>query len=70
LAALAGGAVLTDGNKELLAEVERLRRDLRQLREVVNVLVNVIMDEEELDDEDQEFPPGRGNESTRFNIYN
>lgn len=61
---------MTDGNKELLAEIERLRQDLRQLREVVNVLVNVIMDEEDIEDEDQDFPSGHNNESTRFNIYN
>jgi hypothetical protein len=58
---------LTQSDKELLAEIAKLREDLKQLREIVNVLVNVVMEEEE--EEEQEFPPFSGNDS-RFNLYN
>jgi len=46
---------LAERNQELLAEIARLREDLRQLREVVNILVNVVM-EEEWEEEEPEFP--------------
>lgn len=59
---------MAETEKELLAEIARLREDVRQLREIVNVLVNVVM-EEEVDEEEQEFPSYPGNEN-RFNIYN
>ncbi len=55
-------------DKELLAEIARLREDLRQLREIVNVLVNVVM-EEELEEEDPDFQSPQGPEN-RFNILN
>lgn len=59
---------MSDSDKELLAEIARLREDLKQLREIVNVLVNVVM-EEDLEDEEPDFPsyPGLDN---KFNIYN
>ena len=59
---------MAESDKELLAEIARLREDVRQLREIVNVLVNVVM-EEEVEEEEQEFPSYPGNEN-RFNIYN
>lgn len=59
---------MTQSDSELVAEIAKLREDLRQLREVVNVLVNVVM-EDELDEEDQEFNPFAGNEN-RFNVHN
>jgi hypothetical protein len=59
---------LAENEKELLAEVARLREDVRQLREIVNVLVNVVM-EEDLEEDEPEFPAFQGNES-KFNIYN
>jgi len=59
---------LAETEKELLAEIARLREDVRQLREIVNVLVNVVM-EEDVEEEEQEFPSYPGNEN-RFNIYN
>ena len=62
------GAALADTDKELLAEIARLREDLRQLREIVNVLVNVVM-EEDLEEDESEFPSYPGNDS-KFNIYN
>jgi hypothetical protein len=62
------GEALSDSDRELLAEIARLREDLKQLREIVNVLVNVVM-EEDLEEEEPEFPsyPGPDN---KFNIYN
>ena len=59
---------MSDSDKELLAEIARLREDLKQLREIVNVLVNVVM-EEDLEDEEPEFPSYPGTEN-KFNIYN
>lgn len=62
------GASLTADDNELLAEIARLREDLRQLREIVNVLVNVVM-EEELEEEEPDFQSPQGPEG-RFNILN
>lgn len=62
------GTGLAQDDKELLAEIARLREDVRQLREIVNVLVNVVM-EEDLEDEEPEFPSYPG-ENKGFNIYN
>ena len=59
---------MPDSDKELLAEIARLREDLRQLREIVNVLVNVVM-EEDLEEEEPEFPSYPGTDN-KFNIYN
>jgi len=59
---------LAEGNQELLAEIARLREDLKQLREIVNVLVNVVM-EEDVEEEESEFPSYPGNEN-KFNLYN
>jgi chaperonin cofactor prefoldin len=36
---------LTD-DKDVLEEINRLREDVKQLREVVNVLVNVVIEED------------------------
>ena len=55
-------------DKELLAEIARLREDVKQLREIVNVLVNVVM-EEDWEEEEPEFPSYPSNEN-KFNIYN
>lgn len=59
---------MTQGEQELIAEVAKLREDLRELREIVNVLVNVIM-EDELEEEEQEFTPFSGTDN-KFNLYN
>ena len=59
---------MSDSDKELLAEIARLREDLRQLREIVNVLVNVVM-EEDLEEEEPDFPSYPGTDN-KFNIYN
>jgi hypothetical protein len=59
---------LAEDDKGLLAEIARLREDVKQLREIVNVLVNVVMDED-MEEEESDFPSYPGNEN-RFNIYN
>ena len=59
---------MSDSDKELLAEIARLREDLKQLREIVNVLVNVVM-EEDMEEDDSDFPSYPGSEN-KFNIYN
>ncbi|HUS56735.1 MAG TPA: hypothetical protein VMY17_01805 [Thermoplasmata archaeon] len=56
-------------DKEILEELNRLREDVKQLREVVNVLINVVM-EEDLDDEDEQEYPGYLSSEKRFGIYN
>ncbi|HUU07406.1 MAG TPA: hypothetical protein VMW88_03250 [Thermoplasmata archaeon] len=56
-------------DKEILEELDRLREDVKQLREVVNVLINVVM-EEDLDDEDEQEYPGYLSSEKRFGIYN
>jgi hypothetical protein len=60
---------LAEDDKGLLAEIARLREDVKQLREIVNVLVNVVMDEDMEEEEGPEFPSYPGNEN-RFHIYN
>jgi len=59
---------LAEGDQELLSEIARLREDLKQLREIVNVLVNVVM-EEDVEEEDSEFPSYPGGEN-KFTLYN
>lgn len=59
---------MTDNDKELVAEIARLREDLKQLREIVNVLVNVVMEEDLEDEETEGLPTYPGTE--KFNIYN
>lgn len=60
---------MADNEKELLAEIAHLREDLKQLREIVNVLVNVVM-EEDLEDEDAEGFSTYPSSENKFNIYN
>jgi hypothetical protein len=67
LVALEGGVILAE-DKEILDEIDRLREDVRQLREVVNILVNVVM-EEDLEEDEEEFPAFPTKDS-RFNMYN
>ncbi|OGS44607.1 MAG: hypothetical protein A3K76_03785 [Euryarchaeota archaeon RBG_13_57_23] len=56
-------------DKELLAEIERLREDVKQLREIVNVLVNVVM-EEDFEEEDPEFPANTHGLETSLRLNN
>ena len=55
-------------DKDILHEIDKLREDVRQLREVVNILVNVVM-EEDLEEDEEEFSPFIGKDG-RFNLYN
>lgn len=57
-----------DKNKDVLEEIDRLREDVRQLREVVNILVNVVM-EEDLEEEEEDFSTF-ANKEGRFNLLN
>lgn len=59
---------MAEDDKVLLAEIARLREDLKQLREIVNVLVNVVM-EEDLEDEDSGFEPYPAQDK-KFSMYN
>lgn len=60
---------MAEDNKELLTELARLRDDLKQLQEVVNVLVNVVMEDDLDEEEESEWSTIRGSEN-RFNMYN
>ncbi len=59
---------MAEDDKALLAEIARLREDLKQLREIVNVLVNVVM-EDDLEDEDSGFEQ-YPSQDKKFNVYN
>lgn len=59
---------MAEGEQELVAEIARLREDLRQLREIVNVLVNVVM-EEDVEEEETDFPSYPGGDN-KFTLYN
>lgn len=56
-------------NAELLAEIRRLREELNQMRDIVNMLLSVVMDESE---EEEEYEPVLMNDNSRgrFNLYN
>ncbi|MDH4123087.1 MAG: hypothetical protein OEV21_03270 [Thermoplasmata archaeon] len=59
---------MTSDNTELLAEIKRLREELNQMREIVNMLLNVVMEESE--EEDDYDPVYINDDSTkRFNLY-
>ncbi len=58
---------MTD-DKDVLEEIDRLREDVRQLREVVNILVNVVI-EEDLDEDEDEFSTFVSKDG-KFNLYN
>ena len=55
-------------DKEILDEIDRLREDVKQLREVVNILVNVVM-EEDLEEDEDEFS-AYALRDNRFNLHN
>ncbi len=55
-------------DEDILQEIDRLREDVKQLREVVNILVNVVM-EDDLDEDEEEFSTFTTKES-RFNLLN
>lgn len=55
-------------DKNVLEEIDRLREDVRQLREVVNVLVNVVI-EEDLEEDEDEFSTFVSKDA-RFNLHN
>jgi len=55
---------MVETNEELLGEIQRLRTEIQQLREVVNALFNAVFEE---GDEDVDATPHRHEE---FNLYN
>lgn len=59
---------MTKDEQELVAEIAKLREDLRELREIVNVLVNVVM-EDDMEEDEQDFMPFSGTDN-KFNLYN
>lgn len=63
-----GGVSLKEKEKVILEEIDRLREDVKQLREVVNILVNVVM-EDDLEEDEEEFSTFATKDS-RFNLLN
>ena len=59
---------MTKDEQELVAEIAKLREDLKELREIVNVLVNVVM-EDDMEEDEQDFTPFSGTDN-KFNLYN
>jgi len=55
-------------DEDILKEIDRLREDVKQLREVVNILVNVVM-EDDLDEDEEEFSTF-ATKDNRFNLLN
>ncbi len=54
---------MVPSNEEVLREVQRLRTEIQQLREIVNALFNAVFEES---DEDWDALP----EKDEFNLYN
>jgi uncharacterized coiled-coil DUF342 family protein len=56
-------------NAELIEEIKRLREELNQMREIVNMLLTVVMDEQE---EEEEYGPVfvTDDPGRRLNLYN
>jgi len=56
-------------NTELIEEIKRLREELNQMREIVNMLLSVVMDEQE---EEEEYGPVfvHDDPGRRLNLYN
>jgi hypothetical protein len=65
---LEGGVSLKGKDEDILKEIDRLREDVKQLREVVNILVNVVM-EDDLDEDEEEFSTF-ATKDNRFNLLN
>lgn len=59
---------MTNEEKDVLEEIDRLREDVKQLREVVNILVNVVM-EDGLEEDEEDFSTF-ANKEGRFNLLN
>lgn len=55
-------------DEDILQEINRLREDVKQLREVVNILVNVVM-EDDIDEDEEEFSTFTTKDN-RFNLLN
>jgi hypothetical protein len=65
---LEGGVSLKGKDEDILQEINRLREDVKQLREVVNILVNVVM-EDDIDEDEEEFSTFTTKDN-RFNLLN
>jgi hypothetical protein len=57
---------MTTTTEDLLKEIRELRAELRQMQNIVNSLVNIVMDIEDLDGEGEIIIPDPDN----FSMYN
>lgn len=59
---------MTKTTEDLVREVDELRNELRQMKEIVGMLLNMVVESEGEDDEDYPLFPEVGNpDSPRFN---
>jgi len=59
---------MTKTTEDLVREVDELRNELRQMKEIVGMLFNMVIDSEDEDDEDYPLIPETGSLDTpRFN---
>jgi len=54
--------------EEMVREIKKLREELNQMREIVNMLLNVVMEESEEDEFEQALL--QDDSAKRFNLYN
>ena len=54
--------------EEMVREIKKLREELNQMREIVNMLLNVVMEESEEEEFEQALL--QDDSAKRFNLYN
>ncbi len=47
---------MTKSNDDLIREINELRNEMKQMREVLNVLFSLVVESDEGDDDDIEYP--------------
>ncbi len=47
---------MTKSNEDLIREINELRNEMKQMREVLNVLFSLVVEADEGDDDEAEYP--------------
>lgn len=53
---------MTKSNEDLIREINELRNEMKQMREVLNVLFQLVVEADDVEDDEAEYPtlrPGR-----------
>jgi hypothetical protein len=59
---------MPETNTELAREIKELREEIRQMKELIDLLVALVVEEDDLDDEDMsELLMTKGTDPPRFN---